>query len=186
MKLTRFAFCLVIVTIAVLLPRDVSVLAQSPAAGTLTNDEAATLLNLHNEARREVGVEPLVWSPELAAYAQAWADELARTGEFKHRPREGEWTQQYGENIAIGFGNRSGIANGVQMWTDEKKDYEPGTPIPADFSKFTPGHYTQIVWRGTTHVGAGKAIIQTGDRAGWTVIVANYAPPGNRIGETPY
>jgi len=194
MKRTRIASSLVLLAIAVFLPRDGALLAQSPPVASpstslstsLSAAEVATFLELHNEARRDVGVESLAWSPKLAEFAQAWADELARTGEFKHRPREGEWTQQYGENIAIGYGNQAGIANGVRMWTDEKKDYEPDTPIPADFSMFTAGHYTQIVWRGTTQVGAAKAIIQTGERAGWTVIVANYDRPGNRIGQKPY
>ena len=185
MKRIPTAATLFLATFAVLFPQT-ALLAQSSPKRSLTSAEVATILELHNEARREVGVAPLAWSPKLAAFAQAWADELARSGEFKHRPYDGEWKQQYGENLAIGFGNQAGIANGVRMWIDEKKDYEPDTPIPADFSMFTAGHYTQVVWRGTTHVGAAKAIVQTGERAGWTVIVANYDPPGNRTGEKPY
>ena len=68
-------------------------------------------------------------------------------------------------------------------WTNEKKFYAPGTPIPSDFRNFQAGHYTQMIWKGTTEIGCGKATIQTGDLKGWLVIVCNYNPPGNMTGE---
>jgi hypothetical protein len=163
-----------------------SVVAGEVVGSRFVVAERDAFLALHNTERRDVGVPPLEWSPKLAAYAQAWADELARTGRFEHRPPDGEWAERYGENIAIGFGDGFGAGAAVRMWLDERASYEPGTPIPDDFSTFTAGHFTQIVWRGTKHVGAGKAIVQTGERAGWTIIVANYDPPGNRYGEKPY
>jgi pathogenesis-related protein 1 len=160
--------------------------AQTNTGSRVTAEEAKELVAMHNQARRAVGVGPVEWSPQLAAFAQRWADELARTGRFEHRPADGEFAQKYGENLAIGFGGGFGVTAGVRLWLAEKSDYEPGTPIPADFSTFTTGHYTQIVWRPTTHVGAGRAVIATGDRAGWTIIVCNYHPPGNTTGEKPY
>merc|ERR1711970_1279230 len=45
------------------------------------------------------------------------------------------------------------------------------------------GHYTAIVWAGTTHVGCGKARCP-GD--GGDIITCNYFPPGNYEGERPY
>ncbi|MBU1986994.1 MAG: SCP-like extracellular, partial [Proteobacteria bacterium] len=39
--------------------------------------EADHIVALHNTIRAEVGVGPLRWSEELAAYAQRWADHLA-------------------------------------------------------------------------------------------------------------
>jgi pathogenesis-related protein 1 len=152
----------------------------------LTATEMEEFVAEHNRIRREVGVGPVVWSPKLAAFAQAWADELARTGRFEHRPADGEWARVYGENLAIGFGDAFGVRSAVAMWYDERKSYTAGEPIPAEFSELKAGHYTQLVWRGTTAVGAGKAILQTGERKGWTVIVANYDPSGNVTGEKPY
>ena len=161
-----------------------------PAAGPpLSAMEVADLLRFHNRVRQEVGVGPVKWSPELAAFAQAWADELARTGTFRHRSHEpGPWQQKYGENIAFfqGEGAETVVVKAAEIWYAEKKDYTPGTPIPADFSTLKAGHYTQMVWRETTEIGAAKATIRTGDLKGAMVIVSNYKPPGNMIGKTPY
>jgi hypothetical protein len=40
--------------------------------------------------------------------------------------------------------------------------------------------------KNTTQIGAGKAIIQTGETKGWVVVVCNYNPPGNITHEQPY
>jgi hypothetical protein len=52
------------------------------------------------------------------------------------------------------------------------------------------GHYTAIVWRATTHIGAAKLSFELMDEQGkkrsYEAIVCNYNPPGNRQGEKPY
>jgi len=40
------------------------------------------------------------------------------------------------------------------------------------------GHFTQVVWAATTHVGAARS-------ADGTYVAANYFPAGNIIGEHP-
>lgn len=162
---------------------------EDPRGGSgsaLSATEVNEMVAFHNKVRGDVGVEPVKWSPEVAKFAQAWADELARTGKFEHRPREGEWTQKYGENIAVGFGGNYKTLSGAQGWYGEIQFYAAGQPIPQDFGSFKAGHYTQMVWRKTTEIGAGKAIIQTGEMKGWLVLVCNYNPPGNYTGEAPY
>ena len=42
------------------------------------------------------------------------------------------------------------------------------------------GHYTELIWRDTTHVGCAVAI--RGDRA---VLACRYSPPGNIDGQRP-
>jgi len=128
------------------------------AGRPFTGDETTQITAFHNELRREVGVPPVTWSAELATFAQAWAEELATDGRMQHRPPDGPWAQRYGENLAIGFGDRM----------------------------FQAGHYTQMVWRTTTHLGAGRATVQAGERKGWTIVVCNYAPAGNRRGQAAY
>ena len=105
-----------------------------------------------------------------------------RRGAFEHRPAEGEWARKYGENLAI---NASAL-KGAEAWYGEKKDYETGTAIPEDFSQFKAGHYTQMVWKGTTKIGAGVAVVKEGRFKGLVVVVCNYDPPGNVVGEKPY
>lgn len=170
----------------------------------LTAAEVRELTAFHNDARSEVGVGPVEWSAEVAAFAQQWADHIAATGKFEHRPRQRAKPetdsaepkiaapaddlplQIYGENLAFGSGATYSTADGAKAWYAEKKDYEPGTPIPSDFTKFKAGHYTQLVWSKTKRIGAGKAVVQTGEFKGWTVIVCNYDPSGNWEGEVPF
>lgn len=134
-------------------------------------------MGYHNEKRREVGVGAIAWDPAVAAFAQQWADHIARSGEFAHRPRA---QQRYGENIAI---NASVLA-GAKAWYGEKPLYKPGTAF--DMAKMDAGHYTQMVWRGSTKIGAGKAIMSSGRFKGMVVLVCNYSPAGNMHGQKPY
>lgn len=177
---------------------DVTTTAPLPPS-QVTTAEAQRLVAAHNAARAEVGVAPVAWSAEVASFAQQWADHIAVTGKFEHRPYASEKSetdavdsaddlpnQIYGENLAFGSGPEFGVVDAAAGWLAEKKDYVPGTPIPSDFSMFKAGHYTQMVWNKTTKIGAGRATIQTGDFKGYTVIVCNYAPSGNWGGVAPF
>jgi pathogenesis-related protein 1 len=136
--------------------------------------EPGAFLAVHNAARAAVGAPPLQWNSKLAAYAQDWAKQLARSGRFEHRP-----DNPYGENLA-GYHSPHGPEYGARLWLDEKKDYHGEVINGHNFRKF--GHYTQMVWRESTHVGYGLAQMPDGM---W-ILVANYEPAGNVIGERPY
>jgi pathogenesis-related protein 1 len=144
--------------------------------------EAQEALDFHNKVRKDVGSAPLEWSAELAKYAQAWADHLAKDNDCKmqHRPNDGKWKQIHGENIYWSGGTDSNATDASEMWYSEIKDYKLTTVSSANFSK--TGHYTQMVWKNTTKVGIGQAVCPTGAM----IIVGNYSPPGNYIGEKPY
>jgi hypothetical protein len=154
----------------------------------------------HNQARAEVDVTPplpeMVWSDELAVVAQDWADTLVDSencGTIFHRPNN-----SYGENIALtgGFGASDPFTGpeAVAMWVAEIECYTYGTIaqteqcepscIAAQNSNGC-GHYTQVVWEDTTAVGCGYGTCSDGGTT-IEVIVCNYDPPGNYIGETPY
>ena len=153
--------------------------SRSTSSG-LTKEEIETLVTLHNQVRAEVGVGPLVWSREVAAFAQAWADHLAGDGcSMEHRPREGEWAQQYGENLFMGSAGFYGVKDAVQGWESEKKDYDGGPISQNNFS--VVGHHTQMVWRATTTLGCGQATCSD-----QVIIACNYDPAGNYLGEKPY
>ena len=64
------------------------------------------------------------------------------------------------------------------MWAAEKKNYTYSAQYV--FSGDT-GHYTQIVWRKTTHIGCASA-----QCSGSNVVVCRYDPPGNYIGEQSF
>ncbi|MDF1853790.1 MAG: CAP domain-containing protein [Verrucomicrobiales bacterium] len=158
-------------------PAAAPAIAPGATGSKLTPAEAQQVIAFHNKARTEVGVGGVAWSAEIAAFAQQWADHLARSGQFAHRPRD---QQRYGENLAAA----QSIVAGMNMWYAEKKLF----PAGAAFSmRLMPaGHYTQMVWRGSTQIGAGKAVIASGPYAGLTVLVCNYSPQGNVVGQKPY
>lgn len=149
---------------------------------TPNNAKIQAFLQVHNAARSEVGVAPLRWSAELASYAQEWANHLASmrnsqvfSGRGPHRPTQ---VDGRGENIAGGTDPGYAPADGARQWLSEKSAYRHG-PYNGNPNV---GHYTQMVWRKTTTVGYG--IARSAD--GWTYLVANYAPGGNFLGESPY
>ncbi len=159
--------------------------AEAGATGSaLTAAEAEEVVSYHNKVRKDVGVGPLKWSPFLAKAAQEWADHVAETGTFKHRPAKGRHASPYGENGAI----ESTVLKGAEEWSAEIQDYKAGTPIPQfhESKHFKSLRYTQMVWRDTTEIGVGKAVIKTGPHKGQLVIFAEYYPHGNRSGEKPY
>lgn len=138
-------------------------------------------LEVHNKARKEVGVPALKWSNELAAYAQEWADYLAKKKcDLEHRPSVGKWKQLYGENIFWGSSSNYTIKDACEDWLEEKKDFK-NKPLKGN-SWTATGHYTQMIWKNTQRVGLG--IAKCADGA--VIVVANYDPAGNYLGEKAY
>lgn len=132
----------------------------------------------HNRVRARLKIAPLEWSPELARFAQKWADKLARKGcDLQHRPRTGPDAQRFGENIFAISGAPATPDAVVDAWAAEVKGYDARTHR----CKGVCGHYTQVVWRTSERLGCGLATC--GDTEVW---VCNYDPRGNWNGERPY
>jgi uncharacterized protein YkwD len=147
----------------------------------ISKTDAQTALDHHNKVRKDVGSPPLQWSAELAEFALQWADHLVSEGcLMKHRPMSGEWKQKYGENIFWGSASSYTPLEASEDWYSEIKDYKYGIVTMDNY--YATGHYTQMVWKNTTHVGIGVAICADGE----IIIVANYSPAGNFIGQKPY
>lgn len=150
--------------------------ANNNAPNNLVNIQE--LLAAHNSLRSAVGVPPLTWSVALAAKAQAWANKLAE------KNRGDQWVLQHSgpaENLAGGFISADSPAQRVlRGWGDEKANFDPNTRLC--ISGKVCGHYTQVVWRKTTQVGCGVAVNPNGKY----ILVCNYDPPGNYIGEPAY
>ena len=147
---------------------------------TLTPQEVEQLLQLHNKARAEVGAGPLRWSKSLALYAQKWGVHLALTScGLEHRPDSGEWRREHGENLFMGTAGYYGVADAVGAWASEKKYYKGGTLTSGNWHP--SGHYTQVVWKNTRQLGCAKVACK-----GNIIVVCNYDPPGNVLGEKAY
>ena len=141
----------------------------------------ACILARHNTERAAVGVPPLAWDARLAAGAAVWARRLATTRRFEHSPDDPDAPPQ-GENLWMGTAHAYSPEDMVDGWIEEKQFYRAGlfpkvTTTP-DWSDV--GHYTQLIWHNTTHVGCALA---TG--GGNDVLVCRYSPAGNWDGESP-
>ena len=147
-----------------------------PARGAaLLRDQT---LAAHNRARAEVGLPSLRWDDGLAQAARGYADELARTGRFRHADQHVQ-----GENLFTGTRGAYSYTEMVQAWVAEKRDFvnavTPGFSRTGRWSDVA--HYTQIVWRGTTAVGCAL-----GSSAEADYLVCRYSPPGNVVGQGVY
>jgi hypothetical protein len=143
-------------------------------------DFASEVLAAHNAERAVLNLPPLVWNETLAAQAAGWANRLAELGRLEHSPRderEGE-----GENLWMGTTGGFTPDEMVGSWTQEKQFFVYGTFSDGTSSGgHVVGHYTQMIWRGTSQVGCAVA-----SKGNWDVLVCRYSPAGNMIGEKPY
>ena len=132
-------------------------------------------LRVHNEVRKAVGTPPLSWSSQLAKEATAYAAELVRKGRLVHSDTD------EGENLYWYSGTHANpLFEASTSWASEIEDYRRERCCGTQFSQ--TGHYTQMIWSTTTHVGIGYAITPSGQ----TYVVARYNPPGNWMGVYPY
>lgn len=144
--------------------------------------EAEEALAFHNEARNEVGVAPLSWSSELSSYAQEWAEYLAQSNgcSLQHRSSLGKNSKSYGENIALRPPSSHSMEDASKAWYKEISQFS--NVVLDETNWYATGHYSQMVWRNTTQLGMGSAKCSNG----YYIIVANYDPPGNYMGQKAY
>jgi hypothetical protein len=156
-------------------------------------------------------LHPYCWKATVATTAQTWADGCS----YGHNPNLG--SLGLGENIYACWSTGSSCADNattdsVDLWASEAASYDypsntcsqrcqggtnDGAPCTnlsecpgANFCSDVCGHYTQLVWRNTNHVGCGIKTCTTGTpfpgHTTWTFVVCDYQPPGNFIGQHPY
>jgi uncharacterized protein YkwD len=145
---------------------------------TVPDKNAERMLAAHNQARAEVGVPPLVWDRELAVGAADHAARMSTAGRT-HASRAGRECVR--ENLLQSLKGGRTPEQMVGVWIAEKTHFKPGTfpevSTTGDWSQV--GHYTQIIWATTTHVGCA---VHSDARYDWTV--CRYTPPGNQDGNS--
>src|SRR5882724_4753561 len=160
----------------------VSSAAYSQAGKAVYKDQEFidSILKRHNDFRSAVGVTAIQWSPALAKDALDWAQQLARSDKGQHDPRVRSLKE--GENIWWGTAGAFAYGEMVNFWGDEKKDFVYGVfPNCKTRGSAVVGHYTQVIWKGTTSVGCAVASNGKID-----FMVCRYSPPGNIEGQKPY
>jgi hypothetical protein len=134
----------------------------------------------HNAARTAAGVPALSWSPALARDAASYAAQLASTRRFAHAQQSDDTAQ--GENLWMGTRGAFRFDQMVGHWVAEKRVFRRGpSPRCSTTGRFEDvGHYTQIIWRGTTQVGCAIAANRAEE-----YLVCRYWPAGNVDGIDP-
>ena len=169
-------------------PNAVAITAVAGNSGSrLTPQQAQQMVNYHNQKRAEVGNGNVSWSTQIAQYAQQRADQIARTKQLAHLP---QGQNPYGENLASGGSTGGGVVftviNACDGWYSEKaKMPRNARTMTIDLFNKGVGHYTQMVWKGSTQIGAGISQYQQGAFT-MTVVVCCYNPPGNVINQAIY
>jgi hypothetical protein len=142
----------------------------------------AVMLDAHNGERASLGLPLLDWDEALAADAARYADDMARTGLFRHSARTSRATPS-GENLWMGPRRLYGYQAMVASFLDEKRLTRVAGKLP-DLSTTgrwqDVGHYTQMIWRGTRKVGCA---VGEGTHADY--LVCRYVPAGNMFGRGP-
>jgi len=161
-----------------------------PAVAFGQGADGATLLNAHNTHRDKHCVPRFQWSSELAASAQAWANGCHKdaSGNFCHQNNCGTPTS-FGENLSWGWRESNGqpvlpgqsAQDAVDSWYNEIQAYNFSTPA-LRLSPPANGHFTQVVWRGSTQIGCARATCPITTNQGFkpgTLWVCKYSPAGN-------
>ena len=160
----------------------------------LSSQDPQAIVDAHNAYRSAQGINTpaLQWDTTLATGAQTWADYLATTVHDLQHSTSAQRGANIGENIAQSSKGSSTPAQMVDSWgktvidgSSEQGNFQPGvftastTACAVSKTKNWQdvGHYTQVIWRGTTNVGCGFASDGTND-----YLVCRYSPAGNQEG----
>jgi uncharacterized protein YkwD len=168
-------------------------------AGGMHNPLSQTLIDqfvtAHNQARSGPlnptpmpALPPVSWDPVLADSAYGYLVKCASTGSppalVDHNANRSSDYQALGGSGYVGeniFGSTGGAtpAGAVSSWMAEASQYDYNTsPIG------TAGHYTQVVWRASVHIGC--AIVDCPNVTFHDTVLCDYAPGGNITGQKPY
>ncbi|XP_063824561.1 venom allergen 3-like [Ostrinia nubilalis] len=170
-------------------------------SGGLTAYEKQAIVDAHNRLRQSVALgqvssQPpaanmmeMVWDEELAATAQRWADQCTTEHDRASQREVGRFA--VGQNLAATWTTRPpsdpvdsqpDFASQINAWFDEVHifGYRPISGVHGT------GHYSQLVWGETSHVGCGFSFYYDPTRGYTKLYICNYGPGGNVIGVKPY
>jgi len=145
----------------------------SPSGGGSVPANMQSVLDQHNTYRATHHAPPLSWDAGLASQAESWANGC----KFEHS------TMGNGENLYANSGSSFDGASAVTSWYNEL--YDPGYDFNNPGFSSGAGHFTQVVWKGSTTVGCYMKVCYD-LFPGWgnsNLLVCEYSPPGNYMGQ---
>jgi uncharacterized protein YkwD len=136
-----------------------------------------------NQYRAKHGAPPVELDQGLVTYAKSRAEHVAEKAALVH-----DGTGGYGENLFYASSSsptQGPATKAADAWYGENQYYNYQTFVsnyPDDPKKKVVGHFTQLVWKGTTKIGAGR-VCGTADGE-WhdTYIAVNFDTAGNVTG----
>ena len=166
----------------------------APATGSYDSPNgdvyAQRVLDHHNIHRANNSAGTITWDGNLANIAL----EIANSCVYAHNVAVGGIA--YGQNIAAGAPADNVTSVITDLFYNAEIEnfaglYGQATPdnINDDTAFDGYGHYTQIVWKGTTAVGcatvdcSAQGLGNVGSNVPPYFTVCNYSPPGNYLGE---
>lgn len=169
-KLARAGLALALPLLAVSSPAWPQAPGQVPAG---LDPELANVFKRQNSYRYRHCAPRLIWTWQMANVAKQYAS-LCRRDPNNPTRFAHSGSAMYGENLAWGTG-LTGI-QAADLWYNERSNYNFNNP---GFASNT-GHFTQVVWKGTTRIGCGFATC-----GGQRLLVCHYWRPGNTTGQFP-
>ncbi|KAI7864709.1 CAP domain-containing protein [Mucor mucedo] len=142
----------------------ITVISQAVLAAP-TDSIQTQALNAHNSLRAKHHVAGLRWNQALANHATA----VSRTCNYAHNAKG------TGQNLAWG---RPSLEASIQAWYDESQFYDYNTGR-SRYSNKSVGHFTQVVWKGTTEIGCGSTYCAAKKQYFY---VCDYSAAGNMAG----
>ncbi|KAK5172605.1 uncharacterized protein LTR77_002725 [Saxophila tyrrhenica] len=166
-------------------PAETSAASAPPSSSPPTSGYSDKVIWHHNVHRTNHSAPDIEWDAGLAATAL----KIAQTCSYEHNTKMDGGG--YGQNIAAGVDGDSVDRVITNMFYNGEVNYYTGLykqaqPDMSNFEKW--GHFSQIVWKGTTHVGCAtyhctNGLQNTGDSVPPYFTVCNYASPGNFANE---
>ncbi|KAL8425129.1 hypothetical protein Efla_006090 [Eimeria flavescens] len=119
---------------------------------------------------------PVKRDPAAAKQALNYMTEVVKQGcPFKHSQGSG-----FGENLFMSGASDAACASAVGAWYSEIRVFNG--KYPGGKWTLEAGHFTQLMWSTSTKLGCAKTL----QCQGKTIIVCNYGPPGNWVGQPPF
>ncbi|KAK0392683.1 hypothetical protein NLU13_2178 [Sarocladium strictum] len=150
------------------------------------SDDAAKAVATINQARQAHGLQPLTWHPDLATYAQYWADRMGSGQEpFHHasgvlRPSQGETLYQE-QSMQCDPAYDTPLQSAVKDWLGQAPLYT-GQAISTGQEPWL--HFSQCMWSQSTQIGCGRAFSISEPYKFFDV--CRFFPEGNIIGQRPF
>ncbi|XP_048196574.1 GLIPR1-like protein 1 [Perognathus longimembris pacificus] len=156
---------------------------------TTDSDFIDQCIKAHNDFRSRVkppaaDMQYLTWDADLARLAKEWSTQCKlQNNPCTTKPYQCFEDYEYvGENLWIGGIKEFTPKTAVTFWHNESKFYD----IDMLSCSQVCGHYTQVIWANTNHIGCAISTCPNLGGASISLFVCNYGPAGNFANKPPY